>query len=507
MRLGFRGPRARALVLTSGALVLSAFAAGALAVGCGSSDDTKSTGSTGSGGGGGGAAVTFQPEGCGFSIAGRPEYEEFSPGKSETAAEPNIRRVRLGLGGNVAVGAAGRADPATSAGFAWQTDEGTLASEVAWGPTPDAATWPAENRASGVTWRTPPGDINPNGSARMHEAYVCGLEPATTYYYRVGGGPAGKEVWSDVYSFTTTPKDPKTEVTIAVSGDSRGQQNDAWRLLQRQVHKLSPTVQLFNGDAIVFAQDQREWEQWLDRASADTDGTALTLAQTLTLTAHGNHDNHTALYFGNVVLPQDVATYPKYGELFYSVDVGPVHVVVLDDAWIVSPSGDTDYAKVLGDWLEADLGAAEKNRANVPWILVTHHHGEFSSSTHGTDPDVLRGRKWFVPIFDAHHVDLAILSHDHNYERSKPLTGPADKPTIQASTKDGTVYVICAGAGADGYHKGTSDFTETSHDYVDGPAVGLYGVIKASQAKLEFEAHDLVPDGSDPVFDSFTLTK
>ena len=58
----------------------------------------------------------------------------------------------------------------------------------------------------------------------MHEAYVCGLAPATTYYYRVGGGPAGDEVWSDVYCFTTTPSDPAAPVTIGVTGDSRGQE-------------------------------------------------------------------------------------------------------------------------------------------------------------------------------------------------------------------------------------------------------------------------------------------
>ena len=87
---------------------------------------------------------------------------------------------------------------------------------------------------------------------------------------------------------------------------------------------------------------------------------------------------------------------------------------------------------------------------------------------------------------------------------------PKFKPVVDLFNKSHKDVQICwtnAGAGADGYHKGTSDFTETSHDYVDGPAVGLYGVIKASQAKLEYEAHDLVPDGSDPVFDSFTLTK
>jgi hypothetical protein len=87
--------------------------------------------------------------------------------------------VRLGLGGNVE-GSTGRANPSTEFGAAWQTDEGTLASEIEWGTSADPTTWPAANRMSGVTWDTPPG-TPANTPERMHEAYVCGLTPSTTY--------------------------------------------------------------------------------------------------------------------------------------------------------------------------------------------------------------------------------------------------------------------------------------------------------------------------------------
>lgn len=258
----------------------------------------------------------FQPQGCGFKISTRAEYKDFAAGARELGVTPNIRRVRLGLGGNVAADASGRADAATSIAFAWETDTDTRVSEVAWGTTPDPTAWPAANRTSGVTWLTPAGLVNATGDTRMHEAYVCGLQPATTYYYRVGGGPSGQELWSDVYSFTTTPSDPSTKVTIGVSGDSRGQSNDAWRLIQKRMRAANVTVQVFTGDAINFAPDQGEWEKWLDLAAKDADGAPLTLAQILTLVAHGNHENHTTLFYGNVVMPQDVASYPSYAELF-----------------------------------------------------------------------------------------------------------------------------------------------------------------------------------------------
>jgi len=453
----------------------------------------------------------WQPEGCEFEIATRPEYIDYQRGSAKVSDAPDIRRVRLGLGGNVEIGSPGRADPATSAAFGWQTDTNTLASEIQWGPTPDPATWPAANRKSGVTWVTPEGLLAPQGDDRMHEAYVCGLSPATTYYYRVGGGPAGSEVWSEVHSFTTTPKDGNAEVVLGVSGDARGQDNQAWRLIQRRMRKAGVTAQLFSGDMINFATDQGEWHLWLDLAAKDADGSLLTLGQILTLSTHGNHENHTTHFYSSVVLPQDIAKFPAYSELFYSVDIGPVHVVVVDDFWITAPNGNPEYAALLKTWLEKDLEAANANRANVPWIVGVHHHAEFSASNHGDDSDVLLGRQFFVPIWDKYHADLMVLGHDHNYERTKPLTGPlADgtlEPVVQDSATKGTVYMVCAGAGADSYGNGTRMWTDKSQTYDGTTVFGFYSFLKASKTSLTIESHELRPDETDPIIDTYTITK
>src|SRR5262245_61395504 len=103
----------------------------------GTGGNTAGTGGGTGGSGGGAPAGPFQPQGCKFKGAPRPEYTDWSTGKTDVGATPNIRRVRLGLGGNVAIGAEGRADPSTSIGFAWQTDDGTLATEVQWGSSMD----------------------------------------------------------------------------------------------------------------------------------------------------------------------------------------------------------------------------------------------------------------------------------------------------------------------------------------------------------------------------------
>jgi acid phosphatase type 7 len=495
-------------------------ASGFAAISCSSGDtgsgghaSTSSSGGVGgagggSGGAGGGSAVVdFTPEGCAFSIASRPEYGSFAVADATVGAHPNIRRVRLGLGGNITPGAKGHADPSTSIAFAWQTDDdGTLASDVAWGTDPNPAMWSAKDRTSGVTWLTPHGTLGATADERMHEAYVCGLTPASTYYYRVGGGPAGHEVWSDVLSFTTTPAAGATPITIGIHGDSRGEINDAWQLVQKRFFLAGTTFDVFSGDVINLAPDQGEWEEWLDKAEKDQSG-YLTLGQRLTLSTHGNHENHTALFYGNLVLPQEPANYPDTTELFYSVDVGPVHLVVFDDFWIADAASNPAYEPVVKKWLEADLTKANANRSNVPWIVTNHHHGPFSSSTHGMDADVLQNRAFLVPLYDQFHVDLDVAGHDHNYERSKPLTGPAAHPTIQSSPADGTTYVICAGAGADAYGSGTSSFTATSHAFGDDGGYGTYGVLSVSPSTLTLVASELRGDGSDPMIDTFTATK
>src|SRR5262245_1606274 len=78
--------------------------------GCGGGETTTATSNTGgtttgtgaTGGGGTGGTGTggttpqpYNPEGCSFQVSPRPEYLDWSIGKTDTLATPNIRRVRL----------------------------------------------------------------------------------------------------------------------------------------------------------------------------------------------------------------------------------------------------------------------------------------------------------------------------------------------------------------------------------------------------------------------------
>jgi hypothetical protein len=119
-------------------------------------------------------------------------------------------------------------------------------------------------------------------------------------------------------------------------------------------------------------------------------------------------------------------------------------------------------------------------------------------------------REALMPLWDKHHVDLVVSGHDHDYERSKPATGPASSPTVAASPTQGTTYVVCAGSGASAYApgKGVAPYREKSVAYGSGtPYMGVYGTITLDGAKLGFTAYGLKSAAPDDVVDSFELAR
>jgi hypothetical protein len=461
------------------------------------------------------ATVPFSLGKCGYEVAARTEYTNVVQPRSAadvakftTTTQPNFRRIRLGLGGSVQTGEANHADPSSSVAIGWQTDPDITATAVQFGSDPDPSKWKPEDSTIGFSYVVPVADKAISGTPQqLHEVHLCGLAANQTYYYHVGGGPPGKEVWSDVLSFRTTPArgDQPTDaadkdgIKIAISGDSRGQHNNAWQILEERLYKRGDLhLQLFSGDMIDIATNQVEYEQWLDKAEKDTAGQRSLFGQVLTLSAMGNHDNYNIQYFSTVIQPQDLKNFAHYQELFFSVDVGPVHVVVLDDFALGTPAIDQQYAPTVTTWLKADLGAVD--RTVTPWVIAVHHHPEWSSSNHGNDSDVKQVRATLVPIWDQFHVDVVFSGHDHNYERSQPLTlGSDGAPKLG----QGTRYVVCAGSGAEPYGNGMSDFTAASTGYKGG--LGVYGILSATKTTLKFDAFSLAGSGTDTPIDSFAL--
>jgi len=440
----------------------------------------------------------YSPTGCAYTVT-PVEARGYTDSQADGTLGGAPLRVRVGLGGGTKSGAAGYADPATTAVFTWETEEGSTAAKVRLGTSPTAL----GDVHAGYSWTTPPPSVGFGANepgASMHEVHVCGLQPATTYYYQVGGG--SPEVWSDAHQMTTPPKTGK--VTIGVSGDSRDSA-DIFQAVQTRMRDLAVNMQLFSGDLLLYGTQQSLYASFLDKAWKDPSGKLLTLGQQLMVVVPGNHENDSVQFFGNFALPGDGPNAETYG----SFDVGGAHIAVLDDQ-ALAEGPDSDASKEQLAWLDDDLGKADANRGAVPFLVILHHRGELSTSNHSTDGDVVRVRTELMPVWDKHHVDLVLNGHDHNYERSKAVTGPATAPAVQTTPNTGTTYVVCAGAGASSYSPGTAPAAYREKNVGFGGATGysgVYAVLTVDGKKLHLSAYGLKAVAPDDEIDTFDLTR
>ena len=198
------------------------------------------------------------------------------------------------------------------------------------------------------------------------------------------------------------------------------------------------------------------------------------------------------LYYTQVALPRVGPELPvELEEHAWTVDFGNVHFVGLD-------SNTPAAAEAQVPWLDADLGAARAD-PDIDWIFVMSHHPAYSSSkVHGSTGWV---QEHWVPIFEAHQVDIAFAGHDHTYERSKPVR---DDQVVDPG--EGVVYVVAGGFFSPAYENGNEWWTEVS---VHGDVRNwLTVVVEGKTVVLTAWPGDGGPTraGSEPI-DTFTITK
>ena len=116
----------------------------------------------------------------------------------------------------------------------------------------------------------------------------------------------------------------------------------------------------------------------------------------------GNHDYNSGGgayydYFGPNAGPP--------GRGYYSYDLGAWHVVTLNSNVAADPASE-QYA-----WLRNDLAASQN-----PCTLAMWHHPVFSSGSHGNDSKMAE----VYGLLDESGVELALVGHDHIYERFAP---------------------------------------------------------------------------------------
>lgn len=439
--------------------------------------------------------VSYTPEGCGYEVR-TPELD--AAGMSEDVFDESndtLDQIHVSWPG----------PSHTSFAVNWQSGVDTLASRILYGTDEDAvrsADGPggavSEQVGHFMFYRAM---IGGGAGTRIHETHVCGLDPSTTYYYKVGG-PGH---WSEVFDTTTAPAPGSTEpFTFAVTGDSRNNLENSWSISQRRLFEAAVDFQVFSGDAVFLGPNQNDWREFFSATDGDFAVQDL-LARVPFMMANGNHDQLAINYVTQFAFPQEESENERaQGEEWYSFDYGNAHFLMLND----TVADSSVLAGAQAEWMRADLMAV--NREETPWIFAVHHRPFYTCrSTHS--PDTALRAAW-QPIFDEFSVDMVLTGHNHVYERSQPIrgleggegvvaeTGTNGVPTYDpAGLPSGTVYVVAAGVGAELYEVST----ECTTSYT-GEVVRPYVLIEIEDRTLRYTAYDTM-NGQE--IDSFELTK
>lgn len=269
---------------------------------------------------------------------------------------------------------------------------------------------------------------------KQHKVTVTGLEPGTTYRYRIlmNGVIAaenrkhvaltagwGSDVRRNVTKVTTLSEE-YDEVKFAMVNDMH--ENDSiFRSLFPDAKGKYDFV-CFNGD-MTSANDEEEWiMQYYMKSASELFG-----SETPIILTRGNHE-----YRGNAALKWLDYMETPTGKTYYSYNYGDHFFIVLDGG---EDKHDTDirnlgimitedYVKEEAEWLK-EVVKSEEFLNSKTRIVFCHmdpkDNGWYGQSTIS---------KYLVPILNEAGVDVMLCGHIHKYRYDKPGTTSANFPVI-----------------------------------------------------------------------------
>lgn len=180
----------------------------------------------------------------------------------------------------------------------------------------------------------------------------------------------------------------------------------------------------------------------------------------------GNHEhlsNRAAPYYAYF---GDKAGDPDKG--YYAYNHGEWRVIVLNSEIIVNPTFSTAERRAQETWLREELRTNSK-----PCMVAYWHHPLFSSGHHGSDSRIR-------PLWDilaAGKVTLALVGHDHHYERFFASTSAGVPDTVNGMVS----FLVGTGGGE---LRGLRSIRSNSASNVQGH----FGVLKLSLGLGEYRS-------------------
>ena len=255
-----------------------------------------------------------------------------------------------------------------------------------------------------------------------HIVHLTGLEPETRYYYSVGSSTVPLAVSTNYFLVTTPLPGTNRPVRAWVLGDAGTQ--TANQLAVRDAY-YNFTTNTPRADLILLLGDNA----YNNGTDAQFQGAIFdiytnVLRNTPAWSCLGNQDTGQSATPAADLPYFKLHSFPTAGEAgglasgtekYFSWDHANVHFISLDS---MASSRATNGP--MANWLRADLGATTQK-----WIVVLWHHPAYSKGSHDSDSalEMREMRERFVPILDEFGVDLCLVGHSYNYERSILIDG------------------------------------------------------------------------------------
>ncbi|MBC7893966.1 MAG: metallophosphoesterase [Cytophagaceae bacterium] len=180
----------------------------------------------------------------------------------------------------------------------------------------------------------------------------------------------------------------------------------------------------------------------------------------------GNHEYDTPgasgyyAYFGERAGPPDKG--------YYAYNLGAWRIYALNSEIPRNRRFTAADRKAQEDWLRKDMEDNKEKRC----MAAYWHHPRFSSSYHGSDPDLLS----LFNVFYEGNGDVVMVGHDHTYERFAP-----QNPVGVLDTLRGIAQIVVGTGGAD--LRGFRAAARNSMSRVEG----YYGVLKLTLGAGEYQ--------------------
>ena len=317
--------------------------------------------------------------------------------------------------------------------------------------------------------------------ATFHSAVVFGLQPNTTYLYRVGNELQGDGYWSEWYQITTAHAEIDAPFSFIYFGDAQNSVKSMWSRVIRNSYRQFPDVDfmLHAGDLINDRDANMEWGEWFYAGS-------FIHATIPSIMTPGNHEYRdgvlSSLWRPQFTLPEN-GPIDALKETCYAIDYQNMKLISIDtEGFDESLEARTAQVK----WLDSVLRNNKKK-----WTTITTHYPIFSTAK-GRDNKELR--EALKPLMDKYKVDLVLQGHDHTYARGFVKNEGKGLTVVNDA---GTIYAVSV-SGPKMYEAKDQEWMVRRGEYTQ-----LFQIITVSKDTIKYGAY--TPIGT--LYDAFELVK